>query len=145
MKRIKLDDIERKTPFNVADDYFEQLPMRVQKRIHEHVHENDHQFTISWSWKRTVLAGMAAGVLAVLIWVTYPEKQKSLGEETLSQVSDEEIIKYLKDSQISQGEVKDILKEEPIENEEEVILQQLNINDEELREAIQEEDLKGSI
>ncbi|MCU0341111.1 MAG: hypothetical protein MUE30_14620 [Spirosomaceae bacterium] len=145
MKRIKLEDIEPKVPFEVRDDYFDSLPMRVQARVHEHIHENEHRFTVSWSWRRTALAGMAASVLAVLIWVTYPQKQASLGEETLSQVTDEEIVKYLKDTQITQSEVKDYAPVSESQNEDDVLLQQLNLDENDLKEAIQNEDLAGSI
>jgi len=145
MKRIKLDDLERKLPFREPEEYFEKLPSTVQTRIYEQIAEKETSFTVSWSWKRTALLGAAASVVGVLLWVTYPQKQLSLGEETLSQVSDAEIITYLKDNHITQQE----MVEEPQINEtyagEDVLLQQLNVNDEDLRKAIQEEDLEEAI
>jgi hypothetical protein len=145
MKRIKLDDLERKLPYAEPVDYFEKLPSVIQSRIYEQVSEKEGTFTVSWSWKRTALLGAAASVVGILLWVTYPQKQLSLGEETLSQVSDDEIITYLKDNHITQQE----MVEQPQVNEsysgEEVLLQQLNVNDEDLRKAIQEEDVEEAI
>ncbi|RDB05498.1 hypothetical protein [Runella aurantiaca] len=145
MKRIKLDDLERKLPFREPEGYFEKLPSMVQTHIYEQIAEKETSFTVSWSWKRTALLGAAASVVGVLLWVTYPQKQLSLGEETLSQVSDAEIITYLKDNHITQQE----MEEEPQVNEtyagEDVLLQQLNVNDEDLRKAILEEDLEEAI
>lgn len=145
MKRIKLEDLERKLPYAEPGDYFEKLPSVIQSRIYEQVSEKESAFTVSWSWKRTALLGAAASVVGILLWVTYPQKQLSLGEETLSQVSDDEIIMYLKDNHITQQE----MVEQPQINEsysgEEVLLQQLNVNDEDLRKAIQEEDVEEAI
>lgn len=145
MKRIKLDDLERRSPFREPEGYFEKLPSVIQARIYDRVTEKENSFSVSWSWKRTALLGAAASVVGILLWVTYPQKQLSLGEETLSQVSDEEIITYLKDNHISQSEMVEQPQVAESYSEEDVLLQQLNINDEDLRKAIQEEDPEEAI
>ncbi len=145
MKRIKLEDLDRSVPYEVPEGYFDKFPSAIQTRLHEHIAEKEHKFTISWSWRRTALVGIAASVVGVLLWITYPQKQHSVGEETLSQVSDEEIVKYLKDNQISQHEMSDQTQLSELYSGEDVLLQQLNVDDEDLKKAIQEVDLEGSI
>ncbi|AEI50020.1 hypothetical protein [Runella slithyformis] len=145
MKRIKLDDLERTYPFREPEGYFEKLPSAIQTRIYDQITERENSFSVSWSWKRTALVGAAASVVGVLLWVTYPQKQLSLGEETLSQVSDDEIITYLKDNHITQSEMVEQPQVAESYSEEDVLLQQLNINDEDLRKAIQEEDMEEAI
>ncbi len=145
MKRIKLEDLETKLPYREPEGYFERFPSMVQTRIYEKTAEKENSFTVSWSWKRTALLGAAASVVGILLWVTYPQKQLSLGEETLSQVTDDEIITYLKDNHITQQEMVEQPQTNELYNGEDVLLQQLNVNDEELRKAIQEEDLQEAI
>lgn len=145
MKRIKLENLERTSPFKEPEGYFEKLPLAVQARIYERATEKENSFSVSWSWKRTALLGAAASVVGVLLWVTYPQKQLSLGEETLSQVSDDEIITYLKDNHISQLEMVEQPQVKESYSNEDALLQQLNVNDEDLRKAIQEEDVEEAI
>lgn len=117
----------------------------MQTRIQEHIAEKENSFTISWSWRRTALVGIAASVVGALLWITYPQQQHSLGEETLSQVSDAEIVNYLKDNQITQQEMGDHTQLNELYSEEDVLLQQLNVDDEDLKKAIQEVDLEENI
>jgi hypothetical protein len=145
MKRIKLEDLDRSVPYQAPEGYFDKFPSVMQARVHEHIAEKEHKFTISWSWRRTALVGIAASVVGALLWITYPQQQHSLGEETLSQVSDEEIVKYLKDNQISQHEMNEQTPLSELYSGEDVLLQQLNLDDEDLKKAIQEADLEGSI
>lgn len=145
MKRIKLEDLDNSVPYKVPEDYFDKFPSLMQTRIHERAQEKEHSFTISWSWRRTALVGIAASVIGALLWVTYPQQQHSLGEETLSQVSDAEIINYLKDNQVTQQEMSDNAQLNELYSEEDLLLQQLNVDDEDLKKAIQEADLEGNI
>lgn len=145
MKRIKLEDLNRSVPYQVPEGYFDKLPSVMQTRVHEHIAEKEHTFTISWSWRRTALVGIAASVVGALLWITYPQKQHSLGEETLSQVTDEEIVKYLKDNQVTQQEMSEHTQLSELYGGEEALLQQLNVDDEDLKKAIQEADLEGNI
>ncbi|GAB3171412.1 hypothetical protein [Telluribacter humicola] len=97
--RIRLEDVERKVPFEVPEGYFDRLPSEIQARIP--VHQEHAKPLISWSWQRSVGLAAALSLLLVLVWVTYPETQGPLGQEPLSQVSDEAIIQYLEEQNIS--------------------------------------------
>ncbi|HAK80101.1 hypothetical protein FHS57_000659 [Runella defluvii] len=145
MKKIKLEQLDRKLPFETPEGYFDKLPSMVQTRLHEHIDEKETKFTIGWSWRRTAIVGAAASVVGALLWVTYPQKQLSLSEESLSQVSDQEIYNYLKDTQITQQEMGEQTSLNELYSNEDVLLQQLNVDDEALRKAIQEADIEENI
>ena len=96
--RIRLDDLKKETPFSVPDGYFEKLPQIIQSRI---VSEPVRRPLIRWSWQRSLGLVSAAAMIFVLIWVTVPERQGSLGQEPLSDISDASIVDYLEDQNIS--------------------------------------------
>jgi len=97
-KRIRLDDMKRETPFNVPDGYFDKLPQIIQSRIPV---EPARKPVMGWSWQRSVGLASAMALILVLVWVTVPERQGSLGQEPLSGVSNASIISYLEDQNIS--------------------------------------------
>jgi len=96
--RIRLDDLKRETPFSVPDGYFEKLPQIIQSRIPL---EKAGKSSYGWSWQRSVALVSAMALILVLVWVTVPERQGSLGQEPLSEVSDASIVNYLEDQNIS--------------------------------------------
>jgi hypothetical protein len=97
-KRIRLDDLKRETPFSVPEGYFDKLPQMIQSRIPA---EPVRKPLVSWSWQRSVGLAAASALILVLVWVTVPERQGSLGQEPLSGISNASIITYLEDQDIS--------------------------------------------
>ncbi|PSL26646.1 hypothetical protein [Dyadobacter jiangsuensis] len=97
-KRIRLDDLKRETPFSVPEGYFDKLPQMIQARIPA---EPVRKPLVSWSWQRSVGLAAASALILVLVWVTVPERQGSLGQEPLSDISNASIISYLEDQDIS--------------------------------------------
>jgi len=97
-KHIRLDDLKKETPFIVPDGYFENLPRIIQAKIPNEVVRKP---LIQWSWQRSVGLVAAMSFLLVMVWVTFPERQGSLGQEPLSKISDASIINYLEDQNIS--------------------------------------------
>jgi hypothetical protein len=97
-KRIRLDDLKRETPFSVPEGYFDKLPQMIQSRIPA---EPSRKPLVSWSWQRSVGLAAASALLLVLVWVTVPERQGSLGQEPLSGISNASIVTYLEDQDIS--------------------------------------------
>ena len=97
-KRIRLDDLKRETPFSVPEGYFDKLPQMIQARIPA---EPVRKPIVSWSWQRSVGLAAASALILVLVWVTVPERQGSLGQEPLSGISNASIIIYLEDQDIS--------------------------------------------
>ena len=96
--RIRLDDLKRETPFTVPEGYFEKLPQIIQSRIPS---EPVRQRVVGWSWQRSVALVSAMVLVFVLVWITVPERQGSLGQEPLSDISDASIVNYLEDQNIS--------------------------------------------
>ncbi|TAE91110.1 MAG: hypothetical protein EAZ80_12980 [Runella slithyformis] len=139
MQRIKLENLSHMPPFDAPAGYFDDLPMRVQAKIAAQK-APEERLRLSWSWRRTAVWVTAICVIGALIWVTYPQKQYSLGEETLSQVSDEVIVGYLKESNVSQQDLAEQIPATDAYRNEEALLEQLNIDEEALQNALQEED-----
>ena len=96
--RIRLDDLKRQVPFEVPEGYFDKLPAIIQARIPA---TPEPQPSVSWSWQRSLALAGAMSLIFALIWYTYPQQQGPLGSERLSQVSDEAILEYLADENIS--------------------------------------------
>jgi hypothetical protein len=97
-QRIRLDDLKKEVPFSVPEGYFERLPNIIQSRI---TSEPVRKPVISWSWQRATGLVAAMALILVLVWVTVPERQGSLGAEPLSGVSNASIINYLEEENIS--------------------------------------------
>lgn len=95
---IRLDDLKRQVPFEVPEGYFDKLPAIIQARIPA---TPEPQTWVSWSWQRSLALAGAMSLIFALIWFTYPQQQGPLGSERLSQVSDEAILEYLADENIS--------------------------------------------
>lgn len=97
-KRIRLDDLKKEVPFSVPEGYFDALPQMIQSRIPAGPVRKP---VIGWSWQRSLGLASAMALILVLVWVTVPERQGSLGQEPLSNISDASIINYLEDQNIS--------------------------------------------
>jgi hypothetical protein len=96
--RIRLDDLKKEVPFSVPEGYFDKLPQIIQSRIPA---EPARKPILGWSWQRSMALVSAVALIFVLVWVTVPERQGSLGQEPLSDISDASIIDYLEDQNIS--------------------------------------------
>ncbi|MCF0043162.1 ash family protein [Dyadobacter fanqingshengii] len=97
-KRIRLDDLKKEVPFTVPEGYFDKLPQMIQARIPS---EPVRKPVIGWSWQRSLALVSAMALILVLVWVTVPERQGSLGQEPLSGISNASIVSYLEDQDMS--------------------------------------------
>ncbi|MCF2486836.1 ash family protein [Dyadobacter sp. CY347] len=97
-KRIRLDDLKKEVPFTVPEDYFDKLPQMIQSRIPS---EPVRKPVIGWSWQRSLALVSAMALILMLVWVTVPERQGSLGQEPLSGISNASIVSYLEDQDLS--------------------------------------------
>ncbi|MEZ4905077.1 MAG: hypothetical protein R2822_26650 [Spirosomataceae bacterium] len=145
MKRIKLEDIKREVPYTIPEGYFEKLPSAVQVKIQEHISTKETIFPIQWGWRRSAMVGVAASVIGALIWVTYPQQQGSLSEASLSQVSNDEIVNYLKDNQVTLHELRENVDLGDMYQNEEILLKNLNVSEDDLKKALQNVDLDETI
>ncbi len=93
-----LDGLNRKLPFDVPEGYFDKLPAIIQARIPASPEKRPY---ISWSWQRSAALVAAMSLILALVWFTYPRQQGPLGSERLSQVSNEAILEYLAEEDLS--------------------------------------------
>ena len=99
---MKLDDIKKKNIYTVPDNYFDQLPTRIQSRVNE-------KPVSSWSLNRSLIYKLAAPAFAVALLLFYfgpGNNNDSQDFETiLAQVSNEDIIAYLSNTDITTQEI----------------------------------------
>lgn len=102
MKRIKLDDIEHKAPFEVPQDYFDGLAHKIQARAIA-----DEKKKGYYSFSLPVRLAIPAFVIAIFVVIFWPNaSQNNLSaEQLLAEVSTEAIVDYLYDSEVTTDEL----------------------------------------
>jgi len=135
-KRIRLDDLKREVPFTVPEDYFDKLPQQIQARIPS---EPVRKPVIGWSWQRSLGLVSAMALILTLVWVTVPERQGSLGQEPLSDISNASIISYLEDQDMSYYDLSEHkVVQKAFDTDSTVIYYLDGLEDDILRQQIQE-------
>ncbi|TLU99032.1 hypothetical protein [Dyadobacter luticola] len=135
-KRIRLEDLKREVPFSVPEDYFDKLPQIIQSRIPA---EPARRPVLDWSWQRWTGLVSAMALILVLVWVTVPERQGSLGQEPLSNVSNASIINYLEEENISYYDLSEHKVVQKAFDTDSTVLYYLDgLDDEFLRQQLQE-------
>ncbi|WP_149240210.1 hypothetical protein [Dyadobacter sp. 32] len=140
--RIRLDDLKKAPPFSVPEGYFEKLPQMIQSRI---VSEPARKPVVGWAWQRSLALISAAALIFVLVWVTVPERQGSLGQGPLSDISDASIVDYLEDENISYYDLSEHkVIQKAFETDSTVLNYLDNLDEEFLRQQIQENNVSGT-
>ena len=152
---IRLDEIDaghplRRHPFEsagagVPNGYFDTLATRIQTRAALSRPQKADPF-ISWSWGRTVASMAGAGLVALLVWTTWPQRQDSIGRETLSGVSDAAIVAYLDEQGLNPDEVAALQTTTPTTADyESSSLQYLDINSDAIRQHLESQDISDEL
>lgn len=91
---MNLQDLPKKEFFTTPERYFDELPMRIQKRIRER--ETVSRPLLDWQprW-RLAIAGLLLLALAVPAWWFGQEFRSQAPEDILSRVSTEDVLAYL--------------------------------------------------
>ncbi|GAB3257325.1 hypothetical protein GCM10027347_19710 [Larkinella harenae] len=138
-KPIRLDELDRhhplkSVPFTTPEGYFDTLPSRIQAETAR----RSTRFTISWSWQRSVATLAGAGLVAALVWFTYPQKQDSLEPELLSNVSTASMIDYLQDQDIYLEDYSDLFdaRDKPSDSR---LIRELHVSPEAIQQMVEEE------
>jgi hypothetical protein len=139
-KPIRLEDLGaqdalRQLPFTVPDSYFDTLPSRVQAKALQ----PPRRLSLGWSWGRTAATLAGAGLVAALVWVTYPQQQQSLGPELLSEVSDQTIREYLEEQNITLEELADMTAEKTALPGDTTLLQYLDVSPRAIEQQLNDE------
>lgn len=88
--KYKLDDIEKKLPFQAPENYFEELPLKVQGKIDAKRPLYLGSLTLSW---KLALAAVPVLVLAITIGFLLPQEKTS--EQILAEVPEADLVAYL--------------------------------------------------
>jgi len=99
---MKLEDIHKKNVFKVPDNYFEDFPGRLQKRIES---EETSRKTPVFRLRTLINIAAAAAVLIFIAYGIIRINSVSSVDRLLSDISTEELINYLLDSDISTEEL----------------------------------------
>ena len=105
--KYKLDDIEKKKVFDVPEGYFEDLPMKIQKRIES---ESTSKMAIAWP-KWSVALAASLPLIAVFLFVI-PSNDVN-AEDLLASVTQEELIAYLDEIELEEFEIITALGDNP--------------------------------
>ena len=139
----KLDDIEKKLNMKVPEGYFEELPMRIQKRI-EMEQSSSTSFKIpSWS------LAMAASIVVIIGFIFFWDGNNTSVEELLAEIPEEELMAYVEELNLDAydlatafPETTEELEFEDIEMMDELEVDDLSIDDILLEYNIEEEKLE---
>lgn len=139
---IRLDELDvghslRQHPFEgvnagVPEGYFDSLPSIIQDRAVK----KQHGWTVSWSWQRSMASLAGASLVAVLVWVTWPARQDSLGQESLATVNEAAITAYLEEQGVSTA---DLAEYEPLQKtfgDKATIHELQEVNPDEIRNSV---------
>lgn len=139
---IRLDELDAGHPLRrhlfettnigVPDGYFDSLPSIIQDRAVR----KQYGWSVSWSWQRSVASLAGAGLVAALVWVTWPARQDSLGQEALASVSKAAITSYLDEEGISTTDLAEYAPVQKSFTDTETIHELQNVNLEEIRDQI---------
>ncbi len=143
--RIRLDDLPKRNLFSVPDEYFDDLPQRIQARVSKSAPVRQPAFTISWNWQRTIVSLASVSLVVFLIFQTMPRKQGALGTELLSTVETEAIVDYLHSQNLTAFDIEQLSKIAVSERPDSAVMQELNVSDEDIRLQLQSEDLEEAL
>ncbi|WP_375447982.1 hypothetical protein [uncultured Fibrella sp.] len=150
---IRLEEIDaghplRQHPFEavgagVPDGYFDSLASRVQARVaHQTQPANP---LISWSWGRSMATLAGAGLVATLVWLTWPQRQDSIGRDQLSGVSDAAIVAYLDEQGLNPDELTALQTNTATADDESASLKYLDIKSDAIRQHLESQDISDEL
>lgn len=142
-EKFDLENLPRENIFKVPENYFENLSSRIQAETSEQVKVIP---IISWSKQRTWASIAACSAIIILGYFTLMPKQNSLGNEALSGVQNHEIVNYLIQQNLNQGDVAeqfDNNKSNKIKDYE--LLENLKVSDKDILRSIDIEHIEEDI
>ncbi|MCP4456663.1 MAG: hypothetical protein GY816_01345 [Cytophagales bacterium] len=110
MKKIRLEDIDKKTPFSVPDEFFSELTQNIQTRVSE---KSKRQWVPVGQLKWALAGSLVLAVVFISILRT-PSSQLSV-EDLLAQVSEQDLVDYLDFNDVTDAELLEGLSDEEID------------------------------
>jgi len=100
---MKLEDIKKKNIYTVPDNYFDQLPTKIQSRINEKTPV--FRIKLSWSLVFKVATPAFAMIMILFYFGLKNNNTYESADEILSQVSSQDLIAYLETTDITTDEI----------------------------------------
>ncbi len=106
MKKINLNELDRKQPFKAPDGYFEELPSIIQSKAVD----SDKR---AQPWEMPVIRWVAvpAMIIAIVIFSILPNDENNNPDELLAEVSTEELVAYLESTDMSTVDLLEMIDE----------------------------------
>lgn len=140
---MKLEDIDKQNIFKVPDKYFDQLPTKIQSRIND---SKPAIGTLRWSWPLKIAAPVFAMILLFIFLGKNDQKPMLTSEDYLAQVSTDDLIAYLGNTDIAADEILEGLDISEIGVDlfdDGSLLQEFEMDDMEMKTLIDEYGLDG--
>ncbi len=131
-----LDDIDKKGIFKTPEEYFEDLPLKIQQRISNEA--KSRKYTIpSWS------LAFAASTLLIITFVFILSKSGPNAEELLADIPQDELMAYLDQIDIDEYDIASVITEsaEELEFENTNMLDGIDLEDQSIEDVLLEYDL----
>ena len=133
-KNFDLDNLPKSTIFKVPENYFNELPMRIQAQISGQAEVIP---LVSWSKKRTWGSIAACTVIGILGYFTLMPKQDSLGHEALAGVQNHEIVNYLIQENINHTDLAEqITNNKTLQFKDSELLDNLKVTDKDILRSV---------
>ena len=134
--KYKLDDIDKKQVFKVPEDYFEDLPVKIQQRI-SNERKNQRSGVPAWSLAFT------AAILLLATFIFIIPNGDPTAEDLLAEVSQEDIVAYLDQIDLDEYDIASAFAVEDNEwqFEETDMLEGIDLEDQSMDDVLLEYDL----
>ncbi|WP_421765624.1 hypothetical protein [Ekhidna sp.] len=136
--KYKLDDIEKKKPFEVPEKYFEELPLKIQTRINEEKAGSNPWKVPAWS------LAMVASILLLITFIFIIPESGPDPEKLLAEVPQDELIAYLDLIELDEYDIASAFDDnmDVFELENSSMLDGIEIDDQALDDVLLEYDLE---
>lgn len=97
-RKIDIEKLNKRNIYQVPDDYFKDLPMKIQAKVQ--IEQSSRSILTKMQWMPQML-GVAAVVVLAFFWFQYRSDNQVDTTSLLAEVSDDTIIEYLANEDVS--------------------------------------------
>ena len=133
----KLDDIPKKHPFSVPDDYFDKLPGNIQARVQA----GERKPVFTYAVRYALASFTIAMATAAWFWMRPASPENESAEDIIASLDTSELVAYLNEGDMTTDELLDELQLDGEDVKEiEGAVFNMNLNDSELDDFIDDID-----
>jgi hypothetical protein len=142
-ENFNLNNIPKENIFKVPENYFNDLPVRIQAQTSGRTKVVP---LISWSKKRTWGSIAACTAIGILGYFTLMPQQDSLGDESLADVKNQEIVNYLIQENLNQGDfAEQINNSKTLKFKDSELFDNLKVTDKDVLQSVDYENIDSEI